>query len=134
MTTTTAVKTAREMIAAGTSNAAGATARATLDLRTKMGGLLTLKITNGATGPTTQCVGSVHVAHTASTTPAAGAAGATWKTIWGFGGGVNANEVTEQSMVIDPSVMHLQVEFTGNTGQACTVEAYLSELTSYDAA
>lgn len=132
---TTAVKTDRTLVAAGTSNAAGGTTRATLDLRTALGGLLTLKITNGATGPSGQCVGRVLAAHAAGATPAAGGAGSVWKTLYdGFGGGTAANAVSEMSYQIDPAVMHLEVEFAGNTGQAVTVEAYLSELTSYSAA
>ena len=130
MPTTTLTKNPRTLVAAATSNAATATTRGTLDLRTAQGGLLTLKITNGATGPTVQCEGRVLVAHTAGATPAAASAGADWKTLWRFGGGVTANAVTEQSMVLDPSVMHLEVEFTGNTGQAVLVEAFLSEITS----
>jgi len=130
MSTSTAVKTARTLVAAGTSNAAAATTRGVLDLRTAMGGLLTLKITNGATGPTVQCEGRVLVAHNAGATPAAGSAGGDWKTIYTFGGGTVANTVTETSLRIDDSAMHVEVEYTGNTGQAVTCEAYLSELTS----
>src|SRR5574338_152533 len=96
MTTTTANKTARTLIAAGTSNAAGATTRGTLDIKTTMGGVLTMKITNGGTGPTAQCEGRVLVAHNA-TLPAAGSAGADWKTVWRFGGGTTASAVTEQA-------------------------------------
>lgn len=39
------------------------------------------------------------------------------------------NATTEVGIPIDPAIMCLEVEFTGNTGQAVTVEAYLSELT-----
>lgn len=130
MTTTTLTKTPRTLVAAGTSNAAGATTRGTLDLRTAHGGLLTLKMINGATGPTTQCVANVLVAHNSGATPTAASAGADWKTIWSVGGGTVANAVTEQSVEISPGVMHLEVEFTGNTGQAVTVEAYLSEISN----
>jgi len=130
MTTTTLTKTPRTLVAASTSNAAGATTRGTLDLRTAQGGLLTLKMINGATGPTTQCVANVLVAHNSGATPTAASAGADWKTIWSVGGGTVANAVTEQSIEISPGVMHLEVEFTGNTGQAVTVEAYLSEITN----
>lgn len=130
MTTTTLTKTPRTLVAAGTSNAAGATTRGTLDLRTAHGGLLTLKMTNGATGPTTQCVANILVAHNSGATPTAASAGADWKTIWSVGGGTVANAITEQSVEIGPGVMHLEVEFTGNTGQAVTVEAYLSEITN----
>lgn len=133
MTTATAVRNARTLVAAGTSNSAGATTRGTLDLRTKFGGLLTLKITNGATGPTAQCEGRVLVAHNGGATPTAAGAGADWKTIFVFGGGTANNGVTEQSVNVSQA-MHLEVEFTGNTGQAVTVEAYLSELTQVDSA
>ena len=131
MTTATAVKTARTIVASA-SNTAGSTTRGTLDLRTKFGGLLTMKITNGGTGPTVQCEGRVLVAHDAGTTPAAASAGATWKTIWVFGGGTTNNGVTEQSVEISQSVMHVEVEFAGNTGQTVTVEAAFSELTQID--
>lgn len=130
MPTTTLIKNPRTLVAAGTSNAAAGTTQGVLDLRTAQGGLLTMKITNGATGPTVQCEGRVLVAHNAGVTPAAASAGADWKTLWKFGGGVTANAITEQSMAVDPGVMHLEVEFTGNTGQAVTVEAFLSEISS----
>ncbi len=99
-------------------------------MRTALGGILTMKITNGGTGPTVQCVGRVLVAHNAGATPAAASAGADWKTIWAFGGGTANSAVTEQSYEVGPGVMHLEVEFTGNTGQAVTVEAFLSEVTN----
>jgi hypothetical protein len=130
MSTTTLTKNARALIAAGTTNAAGGTTRGTLDLRTAQGGLLTMKITNGSTGPTVQCECKVLIAHNDESTPAAAGAGADWKTIWKFGGGTVNNAITELSYPIDPSVMHLEVEFTGNTGQAVTVEAFLSEITN----
>lgn len=132
MTTATATKNARTLIAAATSNAAGSTTRGTLDLRTAFGGLLTIKVTNGGTGPTVQAEARVLVAHNAGATPAAASAGADWKTIYRVGNGTAANTVGEWSIPIDQSVMHLEVEITGNTGQAVTCEAYLSELTSID--
>lgn len=134
MTTTTADKTPRTLIAAATSNAAGGTTRGTVDLRTPHGGILTLKLTNGGTGPTVQAVANVLIAHNSGATPAAGSAGADWKTIWSIGGGVTANAVTEQSMEVSAGVMHLEVEVTGNTGQAVVCEAFLSEITSYTTA
>ena len=128
MTTTTVTTTARTVVSSA-SNAAGATTRGTLDLRTALGGLLTMKITNGGTGPTVQAEGRVLVAHNAGSTPTAASAGADWKTVWRFGGGTTANAVTEQSWEFGPAVMHLEVEFVGNTGQAVTVEAFVSEVT-----
>ncbi len=89
-----------------------------------------MKITNGATGPTVQCEGRVLVAHNAGATPTAASAGTDWKTLWTFGGGTTNSAITEQSMEISPGAMHLEVEFTGNTGQAVTVEAFASEITN----
>ncbi len=130
MTTTTLTKTPRTLIAAATSNAVGAQTRGTADLRTAQGGMLTVKITNGATGPTVPATVNILIAHNAGATPTAAAAGADWKTIWSFAASTGNSVVTEQSITIDPSVMHLEVEVTGNTGQAVTCEAFLSEISS----
>ena len=134
MPTATTTKTARTLVAAATSNTAGSTTRGTLDLRTKFGGLLTMKITNGGTGPTLQCEGRVLVAHNAGATPTAGGAGADWKPICTAGGGTTARTATVAHTVLDQSVMPVEVEFTGNTGQTVTVEAFCSELTQIDSA
>jgi hypothetical protein len=130
MTIATATKAARTLIAAATSNAAGATTRGTVDLRTAFGGLLTVKLTNGGTGPTLQAEARVLVAHNTGSTPTAAGAGADWKTIYVVGNGTSASTVGEWSIPIDQSVMHCEVEITGNTGQAVTCEAFLSELSS----
>lgn len=121
---------ARTLVAAATSNAAAATTRGRLDLNAAQGGAyLTVKITNGATGPTIQCTCNVLIAHNA-TLPTAASAGTDWKTIYSFGGGTTANAITEIGIPIDPTIMCLEVEFTGNTGQAVVVEAFASELTT----
>lgn len=130
MTTTTLTKTPRTLIATATSNAAGSTTRGTADLRTAQGGLLTVKITNGATGPTVPATVKILIAHNAGATPAGASAGAAWKTIWSFAASTGNSAVTEQSITIDPAVMHVEVEVTGNTAQAVTCEAFLSEITS----
>lgn len=126
----TAVKNVRTIIAAATSNTAGSTTRGTVDLRTALGGLLTVKITNGATGPTVQAVANVLVAHNAGATPTAASAGTDWKTLVSVGNGTANNTVGEWPFEIPQGVMHLEVEVTGNTAQAVTCEAFLSELTS----
>ena len=123
-----ALAKAKTVIVASASNAAGATTRGTADVRTKYGGIVTLKITNGATGPTAQCEGRVLISHAEGATPTAASAGADWKTIWRFGGGTANSAVTEQSFTFGPEVGHVEIEFTGNTVQAVTVEA---EMTSY---
>jgi hypothetical protein len=132
MTTTfTSTKTPRTLIASGTSNAAGATTFGVLDQRVANGGQLTIKITNGATGPTAQATATVLIAHNAGATPPAAVAGTDWKTHVGpFGAGIVANAVSEFSIPIDQAIMHIEVQVTGNTGQAVTCEAYLSEITN----
>lgn len=112
-------------IVAPTSNAASATTRGTIDLSDAYGGIVTLKITHGLTGPTQQCRGRVLIAH-ADTLPEPAGAGADWKTVYECGGGIAASAVTEQSFQFGPEVRHLEVEFGGNTGQAVTVEAIAS--------
>lgn len=130
MTTATFVKSVTTLIAAGTSNAAGATTRGTVDLRTTLGGLLTIKITNGGTGPTAQAVANILVAHNAGATPTAASKGADWKTLYTVGNGTSANTIGEWNYQVPSGVMHLEVEITGNTVQAVTCEAFLSNLDS----
>jgi hypothetical protein len=86
-------------------------------------------MTNGGTGPTIQCTANILVAHN-GTLPAAASAGTDWKTIASIGGGTANSAITEFAMAIDPTIMCLEVEFTGNTAQSVTVEAFASELTT----
>lgn len=121
-------KTPATIIAAATSNTVGSTTRGTIDLRSMYGGILTVKITNGATGPTIQGTANILAAHNSGTTPTAASAGADWKTIASWGGGTANNAVSEFSMVVDPAICHLEVEITGNTGQTITCEAFITQL------
>ena len=125
MATTTTTLTPVTVVTSST-NTAGSTTRGTTDLRGCHGGWLTLKITNGGTGPTIQCEGRVLIAHNSGSTPTAASAGANWKTVFVFGGGTSNNGITEQNFVVPPCT-HLEVEFTGNTGQSVTVEAFLTK-------
>lgn len=118
----------KQVVVASTTNAAGGTTRGTIDLSDKYGGILTMKITNGVTGPTAQCEGRVMISHE-DILPTAGPAGADWKTVWRFGGGTISNQTTEQRYLFGPEVRHIQVEFTGNLGQSVTVEAIASTYT-----
>ena len=95
MTTTTLTKSVVTLIAAGTSNAISGTTRGTADLRTSIGGLLTIKITNGATGPTAQAVANILISHNTGATPTAASAGADWKTVYQVGNGTLANTIGE---------------------------------------
>jgi len=118
--------TASTIIAAGTSNGAGSTTRGVLDFRTYHSGTLTIKLTNGASPPTVQAVANVLIAHNTGSPPTAGSAGTDWKTIVSFSGGTTANGVSEWSVTLGPEIMHIEVEVTGNTGQAVTCEAIAS--------
>lgn len=129
MTTTTLTKTPRTVIAAGTSNAAGATTRGTVDLRTAQGGLLTMK-TNNAGTLGVQAEVRILIAHTSDVTPAAASAGVDWKTVYVLGTGVVSGTTNEWSYRVPADVMHLEVEVTGNTTNAVTCEAFLSETTN----
>lgn len=123
-------KTAHTLVASVTKTAAsnGTPTRSTpLGLQTSNGGILTIKITNGGTGPTTPCECRVLIAHNSST-PSAGSAGTDWKTLDKANGGLTASAITELWWLIDDGVMALEVEFDGNTGQDVTIEAYFSEV------
>ena len=125
---TTLTKAARTIVASA-ANTSGSTTRGRVDLQTAQGGFLTFKMTNGATGPSAQCVANILVSHNA-TMPAAASAGADWKTIYSVGNGVTANVIGEWAIPVDQGIMSLEVEFTGNATQSVTVEAYLSEITN----
>ena len=123
-----ALTKAKSEIIASVSNAAAATTRGTLDVADKYGGIVTMKITNGGTGPTLQCEGRVLISHE-TTLPTAASAGADWKTVYRFGGGTTDDAITEQSYGFGPEVRHVEVEFTGNTATAVTVEALATTFT-----
>jgi hypothetical protein len=117
-----------QSIVASASNAADATTRGTIDVRERDGGILTLRMTNGATGPTVPCTARVMIAHNTGATPTAAAPGTDWKTVETFTGAVTANAVVPRVFTFPPAVMHIQVEFAGNTAQAVTVEAIASTI------
>lgn len=117
------------LVAPGTSNAAGGTTRAVADVRTSGGGTIHMRITNGATAPSNQCEGRILHAPTTGATPAAGSAGTDWKQQARVGGTAIANRVSDFNWTFGPERSHVEVEFTGNTGQAVTVE---STLTTYN--
>lgn len=129
MASTTLVKAPRTLIAAATSNAAGATTRGTVDLRTALGGLLTIKLNNAGTLGA-QAEARILVAHNSGVTPAAASAGADWKTVYVVGNGTVSGTTGEWTYQVPASAMHLEVEVTGNTTAAVTCEAFLSEQSS----
>lgn len=83
--------------------------------------LLTAKITNGATAPTTPCVVNVYTSHD----------GSAWKLFDSGTSGASNSGVYEFVFRIPPEAMYVAVQFTGNTSQAVTVEAFGQEFTSF---
>ena len=124
--------TARTAIVSSASNTAGSTTRGRLDCSAVDGGIVTLRITNGGTGPTVQCEGRILVAHKDSAMPTAAAEGTAdtdWKQVAVIGGGTANNASSRGIYRFGPEVAYLEVEFTGNTGQAVTVEAHATTYT-----
>jgi hypothetical protein len=114
-----------QVLVSSQSNAAGATTRGRLDVSAADGGMIRWRITNGATGPTSPCEARVMVARKQTTMPAAGAEGTgddAWKQIYVQGSSNLANASVRGSFRFGPEVAYIQIEFTGNTGQAVTVE------------
>lgn len=130
MSVTTVNKTKRVIIPVNTPNAANSTLLgAPVDLRTKNGGYLTLKIANsGALGA--QAVMTVLTAADDGATPAAALEGDVWKRHWQFGNGLLSGTTTPQNIPIPQGVQHLNVSVTGNTTNAVVCEAIFSEVTS----
>ena len=113
-------KNLRTIIAAATSNAAGATTTGTaINLTTALGGFLTVKITNGATAPT--AVAQAQVLTSGDNT--------NFKLANVLFGPSGNNQIASYGLEIAPSVMYLRVDVTDNTVQAVTCEAFLQELT-----
>jgi len=129
MSITTLTKGTATLIAAGTSNAAGATTRGVVDMRTDSGGFLTMKLTNsGALGA--QAEARILVSHDSGTTPAAASAGLDWKTVYRVGNGLVSGTVGEWCWTIPAGVKHVEVEVTGNTTNAVVCEAFVSDITN----
>lgn len=116
-----ATKNLRTIIAAGTSNTAGSTTTGTaVDLTTAYGGVVTIKITNGGTGPTIGASAKVYVSGDNTN----------YKLFTQVTGDNVNSSVTEFAVEIPPPVMYVRVDITGNTAQAVTCEAFLQELTT----
>lgn len=106
---------------ASASNAAAATATgSSIDLTTALGCLVVAKITNGATGPTIACDFVIQVSED----------NATYREFSRATSQLGNNVVTEFSTLLPKEVMYAKSVFTGNTGQAVTVEAYGQKVSS----
>ena len=114
-----------QVLVTSASNGAGSTTRGRLDVSAADGGQIRYRITNGGTGPTVQCEARIMVARKQASMPAAAAEGTgddAWKQVYVLGGGTTASASTRGTYNFGPEVAYVQIEFTGNTGQAVTVE------------
>jgi Flp pilus assembly protein CpaB len=91
----------------------------TLDNSTAYGALITAKITNGATGPTVGCTATVNISPD----------GTTWYYYASQTGSLLALAVVAMAFEVPMHAVKAQVVFTGNTGQAVTVEAQYEQTT-----
>lgn len=114
-----------QVLLSSAGNTSGSTARGRVDCSSADGGMIRWRMTNGGTGPTTQCEARVMISQKGSSMPAAAAEGTAdtdWKQVYVQGGGTTANASTRGSYRFGPEVAYIQIEFTGNTGQTVTVE------------
>ena len=116
----TCTKTARTLQASASNGAGATTNSSTWDLRTAFGGTLQGRITNGGTGPTVGCSMVTEISTD----------GSAWRTYATQTAPTTNSAVTDFEVILPRDVLYARATFTGNTGQAVTVEAYGHELTS----
>lgn len=113
-------KSARTLQSSATNTATSTTTGSTLDVTAKFGGLATLVITNGGTGPTVACDAILETSRDNSS----------WFELSRQTAPTTASAVTVFNVEVPDAVMYLRSKFTGNTAQSVTVEAYYQELSS----
>lgn len=120
---TTHTRTITSVIAEGTSNAAGATTRGRADVRGADIVKVHIRLTNGGSAPTLAAEARILFSDTDGAQPAAAADGADWKTeVSGITAGTLASAVRNYVGYFPGGQTHVEVEVTGNTGQAITCE------------
>ena len=113
-------KTARALQGSTSNSAGGTTTGSGFDLTTVLGMEALGIITNGATGPTIGCSFIIEISNDNTN----------WFEWYRGLAGTDANGVYYFPVNIPAEVMHARTKFTGNTGQAVTVQAVGHELTS----
>jgi hypothetical protein len=114
-----ASKSLSTIIAAATSNGAGSTTTGTVvDLTTKYGALVTIKITNGATAPTIAAQANIYTSGDNTN----------FKLFYTVASDLVNSSVNEWAVPIPAQAMYCRVDITGNTGQAVTAEAFAQVL------
>lgn len=125
-TTTTATKSTSTLQASASNGAGSTTNSSSIDMTTKMECDLRGLITNGGTGPTVALTVTVQVSSDNATwkdTPMAVAPAGTGNSATGtfFFKGLRGGQ-------------YYRLKFSGNTGQAVTVEGFVDHITNYSTA
>lgn len=113
-------KTARTLVASASNSAGGTTTGSAINLTTALGLSGTLQITNGGTAPTVACTAYIDVSNDNST----------WRQWLAITAGLTVSTAYTYPFSLPAEIMYARARFTGNTGQAVTVEALGHELTS----
>ena len=115
-----ATKTARTLLASQSLAAATAVNTTELNLSTAYGALVAVKLTNGATAPTTAPVVKIYVGESTGT-----------KRLFYTASGDTVNSsVNDIVCEMPPSAMFVNITITNGATNAITVEAYGQELTT----
>ena len=115
-----ATKTARTLLTSQSLAAATAVNATELNLSTAYGALATVKLTNGATAPTTVPVAKFYVGESTGTK----------RLLYQASGDTVNSSVNDIVCEIPPSAMFVNITITNGATNAITVEAYGQELTT----
>lgn len=115
-----ATKTAKTLLASQTLTAAATVAAAEWNMSTAYGGLATVKLTNGASAPTTAPVVKFYV----------GEATGVKRLLYQASGDTVNNSVNDIVCEIPASAMFVNITVTNGATNAITAEAYGQELTT----
>lgn len=118
---TTFTTAAVALQASATNTAAGTTTGSWIDITASGGGLASLLVTNGGTGPTIACSGSIDASPDNGTT--------VYNDLGTFTAGVTASTTYYGHVIVPPGTRYIRSRFTGNTVQGVTVQADFQKLT-----
>jgi hypothetical protein len=114
-----AVKAATTLQASASNGAGATTTSSAVNLTTAYSATILARVTNGGTAPTAPCAATVNISSD----------GSTWRQYAQQTAGLVASSVYPMAFDLPMSVMYAQVVFSGNTGQAVTVEALCEYVT-----
>lgn len=115
-----ASKNSRQLLVSQSLNAASSANASELNLSTAYGALVAVKLTNGATAPTTAPIVSIYV----------GEATGVKRLFYQASGDTVNSSVNDIVCEIPPSAMFVNITITNGNTNAITVEAYAQELTA----